>query len=154
MILDTKSGDMWYDHGHYSCDKNSGRQKVLLPINRSQNLRIWEFSGARWGVLSSCKVGFLKVLYFSFLVGYAILKVFSYLFDAKLTSETVSDIFRASPDTAYVNHFFPREFITWFKTHLGETSRPPDFIAQSVTARPHALKLASLTFKNLWEVDL
>ena len=29
-----------------------------------------------------------------------------------------------------------------------------DFVARSVAARPHALKLASLTFKNLWEVDL
>ena len=25
---------------------------------------------------------------------------------------------------------------------------------RSVAVRPHALKLASLTFKNLWEVDL
>ena len=38
--------------------------------------------------------------------------------------------------------------------HSGEASRPRDFVAISVDARPHALKLASLTFKNLWEVDL
>ena len=38
--------------------------------------------------------------------------------------------------------------------HSGETIRPRDFLARSVAARPHALKLASLTFKNLWEVDL
>ena len=38
--------------------------------------------------------------------------------------------------------------------HSREKSRPPDFVACSVAARPHALKLASLTFKNLLEVDL
>ena len=37
--------------------------------------------------------------------------------------------------------------------HSGETSQPRDFVARSVAACPHALKLASLTFKNLWEVD-
>ena len=36
----------------------------------------------------------------------------------------------------------------------GEISRPRDFVTSSIPARPHALKLASLTFKNLWEVDL
>ena len=60
-----------------------------------------------------------------FLVGYPILKDFSYLFGAKFTG---------------------RKFYRW--RHGVETS------SLSVDARPHALKLASLTFKNLWEVDL
>lgn len=30
----------------------------------------------------------------------------------------------------------------------GETSRPRDFVARSVAARPDAFKLASITFKN------
>ena len=38
--------------------------------------------------------------------------------------------------------------------HSGEKSRPRDFVARSVVVRPHALKLALLTFKNLREVDL
>ena len=38
--------------------------------------------------------------------------------------------------------------------HSGETSRPQDFVARSVATRPLALKLASLAFKNLGEVDL
>ena len=37
---------------------------------------------------------------------------------------------------AYVNHFFPRE--------IYNTSRPRNFVARSVAARPHALKLASV----------
>ena len=32
----------------------------------------------------------------------------------QLTNRTV--IFHAAPDTAYVNHFFPSEFIIWFKS--------------------------------------
>ena len=36
----------------------------------------------------------------------------------------------------------------------GETSQPQDFVTSSIPAQPLALKLASLTFKNLWEVDL
>ena len=36
----------------------------------------------------------------------------------------------------------------------GETSRRRDFVTSSIPVRPHALKLASLTFKNFWEVDL
>ena len=35
-----------------------------------------------------------------------------------------------------------------------EKSPPRHFVARSVAARPRALKLASLTFKNLCEVDL
>ena len=35
--------------------------------------------------------------------------------------------------------------------HLGETSRPQDFVARSVAARPHALKLNLSKSK---EVDL
>ena len=43
--------------------------------------------------------------------------------------------------------FFPREFIIWFKS-IRAKRRPWDFVPRSVTGRPHALKLASLTFKN------
>ena len=38
--------------------------------------------------------------------------------------------------------------------HSAETSRPRDFVARLVAARPHALKLVSLTFKKSREVDL
>ena len=38
--------------------------------------------------------------------------------------------------------------------HSGKTSQPRDFVARSVAARPHALKLALLTCMNLWEVNL
>ena len=33
----------------------------------------------------------------------------------QLTNRRVSDIWRATSETAYVNHFFPPEFIIWFK---------------------------------------
>ena len=65
---------------------------------------------------------------FFFLVGYANLKDFSYLFGAKFIGRKFYRwrhdnwpigkwaIFHAAPDTAYVNHFFPRKFIVWFKS--------------------------------------
>ena len=40
------------------------------------------------------------------------------------------------------------------QNHSRETGRPRDFVARSVATRPPALKLASLTFKKLWEVNL
>ena len=62
-----------------------------------------------------------------FLVGYVILKDFSYLFGAKFTCRKFCrwrhdnwpigqwEIFHAAPDSLYVNHFFfPREFLIWF----------------------------------------
>ena len=69
-----------------------------------------------------------KTPLFFFLVGYANLKDFSYLFGAKFTGRKFYRwrhdnwpigkwaIFHAAPDTAYVNHFFPPEFIIWFKS--------------------------------------
>ena len=64
-------------------------------------------------------------------------------------------IFDATPDTAYVNHFFPREYFSvWFKV-----SRPRDFVAarflRDLVEATFAcfFSLASLT-ANLWEVDL
>ena len=63
-----------------------------------------------------------------FLVSFAILKDFLYLFGAKFTGRKFHQwrhdnwsigewgIFDASPDTAYVNLFYPREFIIWFKS--------------------------------------
>ena len=60
---------------------------------------------------------------------------------------------QAAPDTAHVNHFFPHEFIIWFKS-IQVKQVPRDFIAHSVTAWPLALKLASLTLKNFWEINL
>ena len=56
--------------------------------------------------------------------------------------------FNAAPDTAYVNHFFPARIYNMIQMHSGETSRPPDLIASSVAAPPHALKLASLTLRT------
>ena len=45
--------------------------------------------------------------------------------------------------------FFPALICNMVQTPSSETSPPRDFVARSVTARPHALTLASLTFKNL-----
>ena len=72
--------------------------------------------------------GLSKSPWFFFLVGYAILKDFQYLFGAKFTGRKFRRwrhdnwpigqwaIFHTTPDTAYVNHFFPRESIIWFKS--------------------------------------
>ena len=101
---------------------------------------------------------------FLFLVGYAILKEFSYLFSAKFTGRKFNRwchdnwpigqwvIFHAALDTAY---FFFRAWIyNTIQIHSGETGRTREFVARSVATRPHTLKLASLTFKKLWEVNL
>ena len=58
-------------------------------------------------------------------------------------------IFHTAPDTAYVNHFSPACIYNMIQIHSGETSQPRDFVASSIPARSRALKLASLTFKNL-----
>ena len=110
-------------------------------------------------------IDLLKVLYF-FLVGHAILKDFSYLFGAKftcrkilpvtswqLTNRTVSDISRVSRHIIRQS-FFPAWISNMIQIHSGETSLPRDLVVRSFAARPHALKLALLTFKNLWEVEL
>ena len=95
---------------------------------------------------------------FLFFFGYAILKDVSYMLGAKFTGRKFYRwrhdswpigqwvIFHAEPDIAYVNHFFPREFI--IQVGLGTSS-----LGRSLRG-PHALKLASFTFKNLWEVNL
>ena len=57
-------------------------------------------------------------------------------------------IFHAASDTAYVNHSFSACIYDMIQIHSGETSRPRDFVACSVAARPHALKLASLNFRT------
>ena len=96
--------------------------------------------------------------FFFWLCHYVILKDFSYLFGAKFTCRKFYrwrhdnwpigqwEIFHAAPDSSYVNHFFPAWISNMIQIHSGETSRPRDFVARSVAARPHALKLASLTF--------
>ena len=64
----------------------------------------------------------------------------------QLTNRTVSDISRRSRHSI-VNLFFFPWIYNMIQIHADETSRPPDFIARSVAARPRALKLASLTFQ-------
>ena len=105
-------------------------------------------------------IDFLKVLYF-FLIGYGILKDFSYLFGAKFTGRKFSRwrhdnwplgqsvTSHTAPYTAYVNHFFPAWIYNTIHIHSGKTSRPQDVVARSFSSRPYALKLTSLTFKNL-----
>ena len=72
----------------------------------------------------------------------------------QLTNRKGSEISRRS-NTTYVNHFFPAWIDNMIEIHSGQKSRPQDFVARSVVARSlaSALKLASLTFKNSWEVD-
>ena len=62
-------------------------------------------------------------------------------------------IFHAAPDIA-CQSLFPAWIYNVIPIHSGETSRSRDFVGSPVAARPHALMLASLTFNNLWEVDL
>ena len=108
---------------------------------------------------------FSKSRLFFFLVCYAILKDFSYLFGTKFSGwkfyRWCHDnwrilqwvIIHSTPDTAYVNHFFSHEFIIWFKS-IQAKQVPWDFIARSVTAWPPALYWSSLhtllrTFERL-----
>ena len=64
----------------------------------------------------------------------------------QLTNRTVSDISRRSRHSI-VNLFFFPWIYNMIQIHADETSRPPNFVARSVAARPRALKLASLTFQ-------
>ena len=126
---------------------------VVKCMEETHKLKMYPSSLLDW------VLDFLKTLYFFYLVVNAILKDFSYLFGAKSTGRKFYRwchdnwpigqwvIFHAAPDRAYVNHMM-------IQIHSGETSRLRDFIARSVAARPHAMKLASLTFKNLSQVDL
>ena len=57
----------------------------------------------------------------------------------------MSDISRRSRHSI-CQSFFPAQIYNIIQIHSGETSRPRDFGARSVTARPCALKLASITF--------
>ena len=71
----------------------------------------------------------------------------------QLTNRTVSDISRRSRHSI-CQSLFPAWIYNVIPIHSGETSRSRDFVGSPVAGRPHALMLASLTFNNLWEVDL
>ena len=62
-----------------------------------------------------------------------------------------SVIFHAAPNTAYVNHFFPREFIIRFKSiQVKQVDLETSSLSWllGVCTWPHELKLASHTFKS------
>ena len=100
------------------------------------------------------------------LVGYAILKDFSYLFGAKFTGrkfyrdlmtidQEENEWYFTPVRTQLMSIiFFPREFIICFKSVQAKQVDLEMFAARSVAARPNTLKLASLTLKNLRAVDL
>ena len=120
----------------------------------------------RWVDNRNCEGRLSKSPLFFFLVGYAILKDFSYLFGVTFTGRKFFQwchhywpigqwvIFHAAPNTAYVNHFFPMWIYNIIQIHSGKTSWLRDFVACSVAVRPRATKFALHTFKELWEVDL
>ena len=129
---------------------------------------LWVFRGVAeplWSaVVLRCKycsmsfLDFIKGLYF-FPGWFCNFKELSYLFDEKFTGRKFyrwrhdnwpigqSVIFHAAPDTALSIFFFFPWIYNMIQIHADETSRPPDFVARSVAARPRALKLASLTFQ-------
>ena len=72
----------------------------------------------------------------------------------QLSNRTVRDISRRSRHSICQSFFSTAWIYNILQIYSGETSRPLDVVARSVAERPHALKHASLTFKNLWEVDL
>ena len=110
---------------------------TLLNLHNSSNDRKAEFTR-----LSE------RALFVSWFHGYAILKDFLYMFGAKFTGWKLYwwhhdnwpigqwVIFHATPDTAYVDRFFPAWIYNMIQFHLGETSRPRDFVARSVAQRP------------------
>ena len=140
---------------------NQKSQKQLQKAMKSENAN----SNAANNALD-----FLKVLYqvFFFPGCYAILKGFSYLLGVKftglsnilpvtswqLTNRTVSDISCRSRHSICQSFFFPHEIIMWFKSIQAKQVDLETWSPRLVTSRPHALKLASLTFKDLSEVDL
>ena len=117
-----------------------------LLSNDQRECRRVTFSKAKTLLLD-----FLKVLIFLFLVDFAILKDFSYLFGAKFIGDVMTIdlgewvIFDATPYTAYVKHFFPREVTihNMIQIHLGETSQTvvfewDDVIHHNATGITHA----------------
>ena len=102
-----------------------------------------------------------------FLVGFAILKDFSYLFAAKFSGRKFYGwrhdnwrigqwvIFHAAPDTAYVNHFFPREFIIWFKSiQAKQVDLETSSLAWSLHVLMHWSSLRSLLRTYERSIDL
>ena len=65
----------------------------------------------------------------------------------QLTNKKVSDISRCFRHSI-CQSFFSAGIYDMIQIHSGETSRTRDFVARSVAARPHALKLASLNFRT------
>ena len=68
----------------------------------------------------------------------------------QLTNRTVSDISRRSRHSI-CQSFFPAWIYNMILIHSDETGRPQDVVARSFASRPHALKLASLTFSTYKE---
>ena len=70
----------------------------------------------------------------------------------QFTNRTVS-VFHVVPDISYVNLFFPREFLIWFKSiQAKQVDHETSSLARSLRGLMHWSSLRSL--KNLWEVDL
>ena len=70
----------------------------------------------------------------------------------QLTNRTVSDISRRSWQSV-LSMIFPAWIYNMIQIHSGERSRPREFVARLVAARPHGMKFASLTVNNLRETD-
>ena len=94
--------------------------KKKKRTEKAKDNETWHIACAAFpNEIGHLRVDFLKVLYFFFQLGYAILKNFSYLFGAKFTGRKFYRwrhdnwpigqrvIFHAAPNRAYVNHFFP-----------------------------------------------
>ena len=94
------------------------------------------------------------------LLGLKGLKHFSYLFGAKFSSRKFKlvtswrltnrqwVIFHAAPGTSYVNHFFPRELIIWFKSiQAKQVDLETSSLARSLRERG---RLASLEKRGVY----
>ena len=87
-------------------------------------------------------------------------KDFSYLFGAKFIGRKFYRwrhdnwpigqwvIFHAAPDTAYVNQFFPSEFIIWFKFIVVENNGALVYVGSSLTVHN------PLFFVHNWKVNI
>ena len=136
--------------------KNTSLEKKNNAVGSWNELGYWLFSNDVFSLLF-CLTARLSISLIFFLVGYAILKDFIIhrskipaVTSGQLTNRTVKDISRGSGHSI-CQSFFSRVNLLWFKSIQ---AKQVDLQISSVGARPHALKLASITSKNLWKVDL
>ena len=127
------------------------RKLILVTLETFKGLKLSPFIlifamdvASHADVLRATIIEPLKVLYYFFLVGYALSKIQS-LTSWQLTNRTVNDISRRSRHSIYQSPFSPREFIIWFKfIQAKKVDLETSSLARSLSDLMHWSSLCSL----------